>query len=283
MFVDSPGHADHCHLCALAADIAMLVTCPTNEPFRPKIVETRARWCPAFDNTEQQDAHHAFDALMNACDRVDAAALLRKNPQLFDFQNSLLRHTTPFNRIFGGLALVTTSCGACGFRSQAYEMVHAHSLSIADGRFDQIATLLIEHLGKDSCTDDQDLCHECLVHGRRTKETIIHHWPAVLVVSFKRFAFDRNTQQQQKIDRHIDFEEELPLGAGAATYHLRAVIMHEGTIAFGHYTAFVRSGLHNQWYFCNDAAMPRMVTDVKKQMLAAGNGRGQAYMLIYEQ
>ena len=75
----------------------------------------------------------------------------------------------------------------------------------------------------------------------------------------------------------------LPLGGGTATYHLRAVIMHKGSIAIGHYTAFVRSGLHDQWYFCNDALMPREVTNVKEQMLAAGNGQGEAYMLIYEQ
>ena len=118
---------------------------------------------------------------------------------------------------------------------------------------------------------------------KRRSSSTGRDWPPVLVLSFKRFEFDTATGQQRKIPRHVDFEVVLPIGQGEATYHLRAIIMHRGRIASGHYTSFVRSGLHNQWYYCNDAARPRIVTNVQEQMLAPSEERGEAYMLIYDQ
>ena len=122
-----------------------------------------------------------------------------------------------------------------------------------------LQTLFIEHLGQEKLYDYR--CDSCGTRGRCHKETVMIEWPPVLVISLKRFASDYNTGLRKKITRHIGFEEVLPLGRGEATYHLRAVVMHQGSYGSGHYTAFIRSNLHDEWYHCNDSAQPRIITD----------------------
>ena len=117
MHAEDPGDTAQCHLCILADDVACLTTLDNNHaPHAPRMVATRASWGPAFAGNDHEDAHTALDVLLAACDDIDARAIRQKYAHRMedvDFKDSILRHTTPFNKIFGGLALVTTNYVQC--------------------------------------------------------------------------------------------------------------------------------------------------------------------------
>ena len=117
-------------------------------------------------------------------------------------------------------------------------------------------------------------CNACNATGQGIKRTEIVHWPPVLVLSFKRFEFDRRTLNSNKITRHIAYPMQYKPRPDV-TYTLRAVIVHLGLFGAGHYVAYVRAR-NDQWYFCDDDMVPRRVVNPLDVL------RQQAYMLIYE-
>ena len=99
-------------------------------------------------------------------------------------------------------------------------------------------------------------------------------WQRVLMINFKRFAFDSITERATKIPWHIRFPMSYAPASGIQ-YQLRAVVVHQGVCGGGHYVAYVR-GSNDQWWFCNDRAEPRAVVDINEVL------RQQAYMLFYQ-
>ena len=118
------------------------------------------------------------------------------------------------------------------------------------------------------------MCENCGTRGRGTKTTEVLHWPPVLVTTLKRFEFDVTTLRYRKIPRRIHYPMHFPICHGV-TYHLRAVIEHQGVAGGGHYVAYVRAQ-GDAWYYCNDSNVPRSVQNPMHVL------EQQAYMLIYE-
>lgn len=244
----------------------------------PTTMVHRARWCPAFDNTDQQDVHEAFQFLLQNCDEIDAEAMQAQPLCLGmtrgEWDASEYRHSTPYNQIFGNLQLARITCLACGHTTEQYERAHAHQLSLEKEEHHDLAALLTEHLGREPL-DEQYRCDSCEVRGRCVKTTEVVEWPPVLAISLKRFQFDMRTKTVRKNPRPIRYPMIFRIQEEVVEYHLRAVIVHGGNAGVGHYVAYVRA-LDNLWYFCNDSATPQLMPrpiDVLHQ---------QAYMLIYE-
>lgn len=58
-------------------------------------------------------------------------------------------------------------------------------------------------------------------------------------------------------------------GAAKNLYHLHSILIHRGTLGAGHYFAFIRPSLEDQWYEFND----RDVTPIiKSTALCTGGG-----------
>ena len=260
----------------LGHDITALLT-PDVHAHTPVVMSHRGTWNAAFAGNGQQDAHEAFQSLMDACDEVDSTALRTlpaysaMNPA--EFRMSPARASTPYNRIFGNLQIVRTTCGTCHAISSRYERAHSHSLSLAQEEQNAVDVLLTGHLGHERL-DENWLCEQCQTRGNGTKSTEVLHWPPVLVATLKRFQFDMRSRVTTKIQRHIDYPMHWPISAGI-TYHLRAVIQHQGGSSGGHYVAYVRAE-DNTWYFFNDSARPRRIRNPMDVL------RQQAYTLFYE-
>ena len=275
--VKPPLHSNRCPLCMLARDVEQLTQSGIRVAHTPQVMLHRATWNLFFNNRNQQDAHEAFQSLLERCDDIDASAIYAlapcRNMQRGDFSASAYRASTPYNQIFGNLQLVRTTCSACNASSELYERTHAHDISLATEENTTLDVLLTEHLG-DEPLDAFWRCDSCHASGHGTKNTEVIHWPPVLAISFKRFAFNRRTLALEKIPRHIGYPMLFPIRAGV-TYNLRSIIVHNGNAAGGHYVAYVRA--HNeQRYYCNDNAPPRIVPNPMDVL------RKQAYMLIYE-
>jgi len=105
-------------------------------------------------------------------------------------------------------------------------------------------------------------------------------YPEVVVVHFKRFAFDG---APKKLDHFISFDFELSLpdlaqtvyGQPPRVYDLESVVYHSGSMEGGHYTAISRRGLN--WFYFDDERKPlRLTADELEGMFNEA-----AYLLFY--
>ncbi len=144
-------------------------------------------------------------------------------------------------------------------------------------------------------------CGKCGVLGQATKKVSILQLPEVLLLHNKRFSF--GTYWSSKKKDHVIFPtasassvaaEEDREACGSARggpldmkpylvaslppprstmYFLTGVVNHHGTLAGGHYTAYVSKGTHG-WVLCNDERITRASE--------AAVADSQEYMLMYQ-
>lgn len=138
------------------------------------------------------------------------------------------------------------------------------------------------------------------------KGSIFKKLPPVLLLHLKRFNFNMETLQNEKILSRYEFPEDLDLSNYKETkesseYRLYSILVHEGTRSkTGHYFCFCRPDF-KKWYRFDDEKITRatdkeveeasfggsyfnvVVTDPKKLTLEKRRvvTRSQAYMLIY--
>uniref|UniRef100_A0A1A8F5X2 Ubiquitin specific peptidase 18 n=1 Tax=Nothobranchius korthausae TaxID=1143690 RepID=A0A1A8F5X2_9TELE len=114
--------------------------------------------------------------------------------------------------------------------------------------------------------------------------------PQILCIQLKRFRNRRGSTQ--KLDCRVTFPEnvdfsEILIEAFSSSfsqkeckYTLYAVVVHCGCAAFGHYTAFVRHKVNQQWYYADDSHV-QQVSWREVQTAYGRLDRGTAYMLMY--
>jgi len=279
-FAEDNGHPRDCVLCSLAFDLARLAVDVSGVAAAPHIAERRATWSQgAFDDYEQHDAHEAFGALLEACEKVDADAARQLGiPELNrNGGTNSSRYSTPFWKAFGGILLSQVRCHACGHVDAQYEMWHCLSIALPR-RTVTIEHLLSNHWGTEPLRGEDDKCEQrrCLVRRRRSQETRLIRWPNILAIHLKRWAVISMVPFcQEKIDAHVAFENVLLVDTERPPYHLRGVVVHDGAAGGGHYMAYMRAP-DNFWYFCDDRRAPRLA--LIGEVLQA-----QAYLLFYEQ
>ena len=83
-----------------------------------------------------------------------------------------------------------------------------------------------------------------------------------------------NPSIYRKNDTKITFEDSMPVAGKTLPYKLRAVIVHHGRDAAGHYIAMVRDK-NRRWYKCDDFTPPTRMTDARVMT-------ADPYMLFYE-
>jgi ubiquitin carboxyl-terminal hydrolase 8 len=120
-------------------------------------------------------------------------------------------------------------------------------------------------------------CPVCKKPVRAVKRTVIYTAPAFLILHLSRFASAEGTAS--KIATTVDYPGELELSeftqTRAGKYRLIGVVMHSGTLAFGHYTAAAMDPGTQQWYLFNDAS----VTAAGERFVRSS----RAYILVYQE
>ena len=76
--------------------------------------------------------------------------------------------------------------------------------------------------------------------------------PPVLNLQLKRFHFDIEKLEMVKLNDFYTFPSILDFADKSIKYRLHTVLVHAGDINSGHYYAFVRPSLNNQWYKFDD-------------------------------
>lgn len=118
----------------------------------------------------------------------------------------------------------------------------------------------LNEFGKEEILSEQDTwyCPRCKEHRRATKKFELWKTPDVLVMHLKRFS--SSTYRRDKLDVLVEFPiEGLDLTSRvlqtedgkSEIYDLIAVDDHWGGLGGGHYTAFAKSFIDNEWYEYN--------------------------------
>lgn len=137
--------------------------------------------------------------------------------------------------------------------------------------------------------DNAWYCSKCKAHKEALKKMEVYKVPPVLILHLKRFKTQKPSSigpfywgQGKKINVTIDFPlngldlREYVLGPDreSAVYDLYAVSNHYGGLSGGHYTAFGKNPITNQWYDFNDS---RVSTVSEKEVIGPA-----AYALFYK-
>merc|ERR1719347_1827935 len=128
--------------------------------------------------------------------------------------------------------------------------------------------------------DDAWYCPTCQKHQQATKKFDLWCLPEVLIIHLKRFSYNR--YWRDKIDTVIDFpirgldmtQYVINSAHGQAVYDLIAVSNHYGGMGGGHYTAYGKSKIDNNWYYFDDSN----VTQTNEEAVCTK----AAYVLFYQ-
>uniref|UniRef100_UPI00358F3F17 ubiquitin carboxyl-terminal hydrolase 15-like isoform X2 n=1 Tax=Myxine glutinosa TaxID=7769 RepID=UPI00358F3F17 len=128
--------------------------------------------------------------------------------------------------------------------------------------------------------DDPWYCPTCKKHQQATKKFDLWSLPKILVVHLKRFSY--NKYYRDKLDTLVDFSirdldmHEFLAGPqmNSCVYDLIAVSNHYGGLGGGHYTAYAKNQLSQNWYYFDDSS----VSSASKDQIVSK----AAYVLFYQ-
>ncbi|CRG83397.1 ubiquitin carboxyl-terminal hydrolase 4/11/15 [Talaromyces islandicus] len=141
----------------------------------------------------------------------------------------------------------------------------------------------LDEFGREEILSENDAwyCPRCKEHRRASKKFELWKAPDILVIHLKRFSASRGFRD--KIDELVDFPiEGLDLNGRIASaapdeslvYDLFAVDNHYGGLGGGHYTAYAKNFLTDEWNEYNDSHVSKAINPAKAVSTAA-------YLLFY--
>ncbi|XP_059091834.1 ubiquitin carboxyl-terminal hydrolase 4-like [Tigriopus californicus] len=138
-----------------------------------------------------------------------------------------------------------------------------------DDSFDAKPTQKKQHVKLEECLElytsveklganDAWYCPSCKAHQQATKKFDLWSLPGLLVISLKRFSYNR--YWRDKLDTFVEFPTKglemskyvINKNHGKAIYDLLAVSNHYGGMGGGHYTAYAKNKDDGQWYYFDD-------------------------------
>ncbi|KAL8419539.1 hypothetical protein RB594_002665 [Gaeumannomyces avenae] len=141
----------------------------------------------------------------------------------------------------------------------------------------------LDEFEKQEILSEQDMwyCPRCKEHRRAKKKFDLWKTPDILVVHLKRFS--SSGWRRDKLDILVDFPiEGLDLTRRVIDrqtnkqeiYDLIAIDDHWGGLGGGHYTAFAKNFIDNEWYDYNDSSVTKQ-KDLSRMVTSS------AYLLFY--
>merc|ERR1719443_121092 len=176
----------------------------------------------------------------------------------------------PADRVFGGQIESAVHSRAAEADSVSLEPFNHLDLDISQPAVSSVRTALAAFCNAETVRE-----------GQATRRVRFRVLPNVLILSLKRFAFNRGKGGAQKIKKAIKYDEKLVFESGwladgvqPEDYYLTAIICHHGdSSSRGHYTAIVR--YNAEWYEYNDAAVRRL------ERAEVGSQHCTAYLVVY--
>ena len=195
------------------------------------------------------------------------------------WQTFFQKEYSPIVKNFYGQARSTITCVVCGTCSERFEPFLTIKAPIPgaemEGATVPTLSMCLEKAYASEEIPDYD-CATCKQKTKATKQETITHLPDVVLVAIKRFVAIPGghgivtKKVRGKVEWDLDETDFLPYRtfprdpitgvsraemADANKYSTVAVIEHSGTMEFGHYEMYSRSGVgaSSQWIHCNDS------------------------------
>ncbi|CAG7818072.1 unnamed protein product [Allacma fusca] len=120
----------------------------------------------------------------------------------------------------------------------------------------------LKEFAKEELLDEDNhwLCPSCNCNKRATKKLSVCKFPDYLIIYLKRFVYENLTSQ--KLENEVtfplmdldlnDYMAEEVQGENKWKYDLYGCVSHSGTVSYGHYTAFTKNALSQEWNYFND-------------------------------
>lgn len=170
------------------------------------------------------------------------------------------------NKYFYGLINNQIKCTKCGNKTKRIETHKGFQVQIED--VDTLKEAMEAYFTPETIEDYH--CEKCDERVECEKSIIPMTSPKYLYINFKRFAYDIKRNRMAKINKMINFDEELEYNG--KTYELISVVNHMGNIGRGHYTSFNK--LKDQWYEADDESIREWPANKIKTRYA--------YLLLYK-
>ena len=222
------------------------------------------RYTDTFADCAPHDAHEFITTLINALD--DGLSNGSSSSIIANQLNITIKSTV--------------TCLTCNISQTEDETIKFLSLPLPNHRKDSITlSSLLDSFEKAEDLDGQIYCDACksIANGRQ-QSTLQAPLPPIIIVQLKRFPFDGTSR---KVDTLIDYPynnfdfERRGQKDDEHLYDLIAISMHSGSLAFGHYTAFVWHNPTLKWYYFNDRNY-EPIENPNRFLL-----KREAYLLIY--
>lgn len=252
-----------------------------------------------IDINTQNDIHEILLLILNKINeeiKVDNYTELLKNKQDINFKTEYdkLKYVcnekwiqlnkneySELNELLYNHSISQIVCGNCNYIHHNHESSCVIDLEIPKNEVD-LKTCFINYLGKDKLNIDDEnkwKCDECGASNESDK--IIKYWdlPQVLIISLKRFFYDKNNNRMSKNNSIVDIPFNLDLTDCVIqdkeyNYKLQSVGIHLGNIYGGHYVSLVRKNNEDKiWTIIDDLS----IRDIEEKDFNLNN----AYMLFY--
>jgi len=205
---------------------------------------------------------------------------------LLFWRNHLQGNHSVIIDIFTGLFLTEIECTVCKNKVFTFEPFNILPLSIIEKVKECTLDDCLKHFGVTEllCGQNQYSCDICNAKTDAAKRTMIWHIPDRLIIQLKRFT---NTYAStSKNGTYVDFPiNDLNLKDYTSPYNIRdnvydlyGVVHHSGYLYGGHYIAYTKSPINNEWYEFNDDDALHIDKDKVKDEVVDDGG----YILFYQ-
>ncbi|CAF1080933.1 unnamed protein product [Adineta ricciae] len=240
-----------------------------------------------FSTADQQDSHEFLTTLIEAMH--DELMDNYQDGSIDDLMHGTIRSVVKCNEC------LDESYTDQSFLSLPISVHQSETTTSLSGMYQQFAGFLSAFIGRSISLDDcferlfsveqlnegaHWFCSKCQKLTKVTKTFHLEHVPRVLILQLKRFSNDLT--DDTKVKTKVSFKHQLDLQkfmnrcelAQSWLYTLVAVVVHEGTLTSGHYTAFARHLDNECWHHFNDEDVSPASS---KKVLTS-----DAYILVYE-
>ncbi|EAX91552.1 Clan CA, family C19, ubiquitin hydrolase-like cysteine peptidase [Trichomonas vaginalis G3] len=181
-------------------------------------------------------------------------------------------------------------CPDCGYESSTTESFYDISLEVKDTKDLKIS--LKKYTEKELLTDENQYNIEGKGRFNAEKGIEFTKFPPILNFHLNRSEYDPEKEQIVKIDSRFEFPESIDLNEFLAEnsdqknssqiYSLFGVLVHSGTVNYGHYCAFLRTSSNDpQWYEFNDTCVQKVSKEKAVDDNYGGASNFSGYYLIY--
>lgn len=204
------------------------------------------------------------------------------------WQKYLKKNHSAIIDIFTGLYFTEIKCGNCknhSFNHDPFNLISLPIHDVPDGSTLEMCLKKNFNCTEELKDDNKYYCENCSGKYNSEKKTTIWHVPSRLIIQLKRFV--NNGRFSTKINKNITFPiTDLNMKDYFSDYSiicdqiydLYGVIYHSGGLGGGHYVAYTKNLINNNWYLFDDENVLHIDDSRIKDKL---NSSG-AYVLFYK-